>query len=333
MERVDYQSLVIQDLINLDNSGELNLNPWYQRRSVWNESQKAYLINTLFERKPIPTLYIRHSIDFELQKSIKEVVDGQQRVRAILGFYKDSFRALNSGIGRRVKYSELNRNQKQQFLMTALPIGYLQGATDADVIDIFARINSVAKSLNSQEKRNAKYSGSFKQFCVSESTKRLSIFRDYNFFTANDISRMAEVQFMSDLIINLKDGLTSYSSTKLDRYYAMYDESFDDAPQLSEKLDAIFNLIGNLGPDVFRDTIFSRPPVLFSLIMAIESDLVNVDDGRVRQAILDIDSHYRMDAQDKSEDDKSFESAIAATTQGETQRNIRDTYIKSFIFD
>ena len=76
MERVDYQSLVIQDLINLDNSGELNLNPWYQRRSVWNESQKAYLINTLFERKPIPTLYIRHSIDFELQKSIKEVVDG-----------------------------------------------------------------------------------------------------------------------------------------------------------------------------------------------------------------------------------------------------------------
>ena len=31
MERVDYQSLVIQDVINLEKQGELNLNPWYQK--------------------------------------------------------------------------------------------------------------------------------------------------------------------------------------------------------------------------------------------------------------------------------------------------------------
>lgn len=333
MERVDYQSLVIQDLINLDNSGELNLNPWYQRRSVWNESQKAYLINTLFERKPIPTLYIRHSIDFEREKSIKEVVDGQQRVRAILGFYKGDFRALNSEIGRKVCYDELSRAQKQQFLMTALPIGYLQGATDADVIDIFARINSVAKSLNSQEKRNAKFSGAFKQFCVAESTKRLAIFRDYNIFTANDISRMTEVQFMSDLVINLKDGLTSYNSPKLDRYYANYDDTFDDADRLSSKLDLIFNVIGELGPDVFKNSIFSRPPVLFSLIMAIEKNIENIELGRITQAILDIDAHYHLEPQDKSESDKEFDAAIASTTQGENQRVTRDNYIKSFIFD
>ena len=73
MERVDYQSLVIQDVINLEKQGELNLNPWYQRRSVWKDSQKSYLINTLFERKPIPTIYIRHAIDMEKEKSIKEV--------------------------------------------------------------------------------------------------------------------------------------------------------------------------------------------------------------------------------------------------------------------
>lgn len=331
MERVDYQSLVIQDLINLDNSGELNLNPWYQRRSVWNESQKAYLINTLFESKPIPTIYIRHSIDFEREKSIKEVVDGQQRVRAILGFCKGEFRALNTEIGKKVLYSDLNRTQKQKFLMIALPIGYLQGASDSDVIDIFARINSVAKSLNSQEKRNAKFSGAFKQFCVSESTKRLSIFRDFHFFTANDIARMNEVQFMSDLIVNIKDGLTSYSSSKLDKYYSDYDDSFDDGPIISERLDSIFNLIGKLGPEIFRDTIFSRPPVLFSLIMSVEREIDLISVERVRQTILDIDSHYQLDSQDKTDDDKEFEAAIAATTQGETQRKTRDKYIKDFL--
>lgn len=147
MERVDYQSLVIQDVINLERMDELNLSPWYQRRSVWNDSQKSYLINTLFERKPIPTLYIRHTIDLEKQKSVKEVVDGQQRIRAIVSFYNNEISALHPDLGRRIKFKDLTNNQKQVFLMTPLPVGYLQGATDSDVIDIFARINSVAKSF------------------------------------------------------------------------------------------------------------------------------------------------------------------------------------------
>jgi hypothetical protein len=60
MDRVDYQSMIIQDLVNDFNDDKLDLNPWYQRRSVWTRPQKAYLINTLLERKPIPALYIRH---------------------------------------------------------------------------------------------------------------------------------------------------------------------------------------------------------------------------------------------------------------------------------
>ena len=151
MERVDYQSLVVQDIINLQRQGELNLNPWYQRRSVWNDSQRSYLINTLFERKPIPTIYIRHTIDLDKEKSIKEVVDGQQRIRSIISFYNNEISAIHPDLNQRIKFGQLTNQQKQLFLMTPIPVGYLQGASDADVIDIFARINSVAKSLNAQE--------------------------------------------------------------------------------------------------------------------------------------------------------------------------------------
>lgn len=333
MERVDYQSLVIQDVINLEKQGELNLNPWYQRRSVWNENQKAYLINTLFERKPIPTIYIRHTIDLEKEKSVKEVVDGQQRIRAILSFYKDEIGSLHPEIGKKVKYKNLSVSQKQKFLMTPLPIGYLQGATDADVIDIFARINSVAKSLNAQEKRNAKYSGLFKQFCVAESTKRLEFFRKYGIFSANDISRMGEVQFMADLIINLIEGLTSYSSKKLDDYYKKHDDKFDEGENISKKLDMLFDTIILLNPDVIINTIFQRPPVFFSLVMAIKDNLQDIDYQKIEQGIIDIDAIYNIEeVKDKSSKDIDFYNAISATTQGEKQRKIRDEYIKSFIF-
>lgn len=56
MDRVDYQTHVIQDILNLARLDELNLSPWYQRRSVWNRPQKAYLINTILEKQPVPSL-------------------------------------------------------------------------------------------------------------------------------------------------------------------------------------------------------------------------------------------------------------------------------------
>jgi hypothetical protein len=34
MDRVDYQPIIIQDVVNLHKRDELNLRPWYQRRIV-----------------------------------------------------------------------------------------------------------------------------------------------------------------------------------------------------------------------------------------------------------------------------------------------------------
>ena len=93
MDRVDYELLIIQDLLNFYRDKTFNINPWYQRRSVWSEPQKAYLINTIFEGMPVPSLYIRHQIDVDAEKSIKEVVDGQQRIRSIISYRNDEFAA------------------------------------------------------------------------------------------------------------------------------------------------------------------------------------------------------------------------------------------------
>ena len=32
MDRVDYQTVIIQDIVNFEKRKELNLRPWYQRR-------------------------------------------------------------------------------------------------------------------------------------------------------------------------------------------------------------------------------------------------------------------------------------------------------------
>ena len=328
MDRVEYQTIVIQDLINLQNSGELDLAPWYQRRSVWNPTQKSYLINTLLEQKPIPAIYVRHSLDLEKAKSIKEVVDGQQRCRSIIGYYKDDFSVTHPNHDAKAKFSSLSNEERQKFLLTAIPVGYLLGATDADVIDIFGRINSISKSLNTQEKRNAAYSGEMKQFCLRQASSKVYFWRNYGIFTANDIARMNEIQFISDLTLNLLNGLSDYSSEKLDALYKEFDETFDRAQEIGARLDNSFDRIANLAPEKISDTIFKRSPILFSLVLAIDSNNPTMD--QLESAIIEIDERFNSE-ENQTEKDKRFVAACSSTTQRIAQRRIRDEYIKSFL--
>lgn len=270
MDRVDYESVVIQDLLNSYSRGELNITPWYQRRAVWKRSQKAYLINTILENKPVPSLYIRHTLDLAQEKSIKEVVDGQQRVRCIIEYKSDEFASSHPLHKNAVKFSQLNPSERRKFLLTPLSVGYLVDATDEDVIEIFARINSVAKTLNPQEKRNAERSGAFRDFCLRQAVQRLPFWRTYAVFTDNDISRMAEVQFISDLVMNLCEGLQDFSAKRLDDYYGRYEEHIPDAAHIQERLDRAFEALAATKPEVLRGSVFARPQVLFSLILVMD---------------------------------------------------------------
>ncbi len=331
MDRVGYHSLVVQDLINYYRALELNVNPWYQRRSVWNNPQKSYLINTLFEKKPIPAIYIRHSIDLDLGKSIKEVVDGQQRTRTILEYCEDKFTARHPSYLNRVSFKDLNKTERQDFLLTAIPVGYLLGADDADVIDIFGRINSVSKSLNAQEKRNANFSGEFKQFCLEQASSRINFWRNYSIFTSNDIARMNEVQFISDIVLNFIVGLSDFSPTKLSKAYEDYDADFPQRSEVESRLNRAFDFLGNLPENVLSETIFSRQPLFFSLIVVI--DAVNPKKiEKVSEALLEIDARFNSD-ENLDDADLAFVKASTSTTQRIAQRRIRDSYIRRFIQD
>ena len=330
MDRVDYQQLLVQDIRNLNESDELNYSPWYQRRSVWSVPQQSYLINTLHEQKPIPTIYMRYSLNFERGKTVREVVDGQQRIRAILSYCKDGFSSYHPETGERRTLSQLTRVQRERFLLTSIPIGLLLGATDTDVIDIFGRINSVSKNLNAQEKRNSRYSGAFKQFSLNQAASRVDFWRNYNIFTANDIARMLEVQFISDLALNLMWGLSDFSPKKLDETYKKFDDDFPQAGDIVARIDRLFDFLVDLDSSTIRDTLFNRQPVFFSLLLGLDS-LNRLDSFRVEVSLHEIDTRYHLDNSQMTAADRQFHTASTATTQRLRQRQIRHKYIKEFL--
>src|SRR5215212_8594960 len=62
----------------------LNLRPEYQRRLVWDHKKKSLFIESLLMNVPVPPVFL-----YEYDLSRYEVMDGQQRLNAIIEFYED----------------------------------------------------------------------------------------------------------------------------------------------------------------------------------------------------------------------------------------------------
>lgn len=332
MERVDYESMLVQEVLQSHNSGGIDINPWYQRRSVWNDPQKAYLINTLFEQKPIPSIYIRHQIDPITETSIKEVVDGQQRVRAILSYRAGDFAARHPGRNnKRVRYGDLSQAERAKFLSTKISVGYLIEADDSDVIDIFGRINSISKTLNPQERRNAQFSGEYKQFTLKLAADLTPFWRRTGVFTGNDIARMQEVQFVSDVVYNMVNGLSDFSATALTKTYARFDENFPNEDDIRTRWNTIFETLVQLEDHRIRDTIFRTPQIFFSLLLALDSRRANPLSGReIDELIVSADQHIAT-LQERgviAGDDRAILEAFSGGNLHRIRaRRVRDVYL------
>src|SRR5947208_17143238 len=74
----------ILDLFHLYDQGHLELEPGFQRQSVWRERDRAKLIESILRNYPLPAIFLyRREEDGKL---VYDVIDGKQRVESILMF-------------------------------------------------------------------------------------------------------------------------------------------------------------------------------------------------------------------------------------------------------
>src|SRR5438128_12676455 len=74
----------ITDIINLYEHDLLNLEPGFQRQSVWSERDRAKLIDSILRNYPLPAIFLyRRAEDGQI---VYDVVDGKQRIESILKF-------------------------------------------------------------------------------------------------------------------------------------------------------------------------------------------------------------------------------------------------------
>ena len=217
--------------LDLDSTEQLDLNPSYQRKSVWGIKDRRFFLDTIFRGFPCPPIYLHKTI--RDGKSVYAVVDGKQRLETIL-LFRDNKIALPSDFGdarldgKKWKQIKDDDELAAAFLNYVFPVEFVELPFNdaAYVNDVFDRLNRNSKILNPQELRHAKYSGWFINLVEDEVYD--SLWQSTKVRTNARAKRMLDVQFVSELLlIVITKSIWGFSQEQLDGLYATYDDIND----------------------------------------------------------------------------------------------------------
>lgn len=141
---------------------ELIIDPEYQRNNVWGTTQRNELIESILMGIPIPIIYL-----FESTDGTKQIIDGRQRISAIIDFLNNKIKLKNlkilTGLNNKF-FKDIEPKLQGIFEDFQMSFYIIQPPTPERVkYDIFDRVNRGGTKLNSQEMRNALYRGASTQ--------------------------------------------------------------------------------------------------------------------------------------------------------------------------
>jgi hypothetical protein len=217
-------------LLDLHHNNQLDLNPPYQRRSVWTVKDKQFFLDTIFRNYPSPAIFLHKTIS-EAGKATYHVVDGKQRTQTILDFVTNKLRIASNYGDTRLdgkKWTDLEGEQalKQKFWNYQITVEMIDIVEGTVVNEVFDRLNRNARKLTPQELRHAKFDGWL--ITVVESEAQKEEWRALGVSTPARVTRMVDSQFISELmLVILEGGVMGFDQEALDELYAKYEDPSD----------------------------------------------------------------------------------------------------------
>lgn len=307
MKNFDTRAYNISDFVEWQAGGLLILSPKFQRRAVWTQRAKSYLVDTVMQGKPMPKVLITQGLVDG--RNVRTVIDGQQRLRAILEFLDDNYRVsrtYSKEHGGKL-YSELPAELKNEILQYELGVDVLFNTELPELLDIFARLNTYSVKLNRTELLNASYLGAFKTQAHLLGHSYAEFLLEAKVLSPSNVARMAEVELLSDLLGGIIVGISSKKS--IPTHY----RKFDDADQLvltaAADVRKVMSRIAEIySPADLSQTNFRRIHFFYSLFMAVAAIEVGVPGLEKYERLTSSNSTIRVEVDELSAnfDDEDF---------------------------
>lgn len=239
--RINFQT--ISWFWDLYNRGLLDLDPPYQRRSVWNQAYKDYFIDTVLNNYPAPAIFIYEEITPEGISKVS-IVDGKQRLSTLFEFANNEFPIYDETTISSLKgqyFKDLDKEIKQDFWKYQFAVEYLPSSDEKIIGGIFDRINRNVIKLTPQELRHAKFDGYFVNTAEELTAwmfKNLSLNGKTENFPKIDKrtkKQMKDVEMVAQLLLFLEEGVRAYNQDYLDRAFSERDTEWQKKEVIEEE--------------------------------------------------------------------------------------------------
>jgi uncharacterized protein with ParB-like and HNH nuclease domain len=142
--RLYYSQRNIQDLLSKSYHFGVNFDPEYQREYVWELEDKIKLIDSIFNNVDIGKFtFIRYDTETWRETKLSyEVLDGKQRIRAILDYFEDRFEYKGK------KFSDLSNRDKWHFEDYPISIAEVNQMSNEEIMRYFLILNTAGKVMD-----------------------------------------------------------------------------------------------------------------------------------------------------------------------------------------
>lgn len=225
------------------NDESLEISPKFQRRAVWLEKERSLLLETIMNKLPFPEVYILVETNPETGKQNYAVVDGQQRITSVLKFLENDFPLPQNDTWSGEYFRDLPPAAKTNFWDYKVVVRYLRQTNDEEIRGLFTKLNTNNIALNDQELRNARFIGRFKD--LAERLADNPFFQSVGLFTARDVRRMLDIEYVSELLVRQIAGISNKKDL-LDVFYIQFDEEFPMEAEYENEFNICLNLARSL---------------------------------------------------------------------------------------
>lgn len=269
MDTVSSQ-MTVADYTSAMDRGDIIVNREYQRSDkVWPDVARSFLIETLLLGYPLPKLSLYQRTDVKSRRTIKEIVDGQQRSKAIYDFINGEYKLSKTLETEDIcgkYYDDLDETYQSALMEFPLAVDLFMSATPGEIREAFRRMNSYTVPLNPEEQRHAEFQGEFKWFAYSIAKDYDNIFTQIGLFSDKQIVRMQDVKLITELADAILFGIRTTKKTELNSVYKSRDKKFTEKKQIEARLRRSFDAIANM--DFIAQGKIMRPHNAYALILA-----------------------------------------------------------------
>lgn len=276
---VDFGKRTVNDFAHYFQSKQINLEPGFQRHSVWSSVDRRRLIHSMVSGYPLPNIFLYKR--YSRGKLIYDVIDGKQRLETIfmflgLGRFKHHQFAARLDLGEEQgadwyswqdirKYFPDFRGPLESYQIQTVEVsGKL-----SEIILLFVRINSTGKRLTSGEKRHARF---FTSRFLKEAERLVGRFQKYflqnGILSPTQLDRMKGTELVSELLMSIHQGGIINKKTALDRAIGNDSVNGNTLSRVSREFVSTLNELRRLFPELHQ-TRFRRTVDYYSLFMIV----------------------------------------------------------------